>query len=102
MQVTVDHETADMIKRRLGEDFVTAISANLEVKATEVVRKNAKGDKRKPRGDRPDRKPREEKKEGAAKTEEAPKAEEGAKKEEAPKAEAPKREGRRRGGREGQ
>jgi hypothetical protein len=87
-----------MIKRRLGDDFVTAISANLEVKATEVVRKNAKGDKRKPRGDRPDKKPREPKPE-EKKAEE--KAEE-PKKEEAPKADAPKREGRRRGGREGQ
>ena len=53
-----------MIKRRLGEDFASAISGNLEVKATEVVRKNAKGGERKRRenkGDRADRKPKEQK-----------------------------------------
>jgi hypothetical protein len=91
-----------MIKRRFGDDFATAISANLEVKATEVVRRDAKGGKRRPRenkGERADRKPREQreekKEEKPAATEEAPKAEEATK-------EAPKREGRRRGGREGQ
>jgi hypothetical protein len=93
-----------MIKRRLGDDFATAISSNLEVKAPEIVRKDAKGGKRRPRenkGDRPDRKPREQKEE---KKEEKPvvAAEEAPKKEEAPKTDAPKREGRRRGGREGQ
>ena len=92
----MDHETADMIKRRLGEEFATAISANLEVKAQEVARKDAKGGKRKqPRaGGERKREQKEEKKE------EKP-AEEAPKQQEAPKTEAPKREGRRRG-REGQ
>lgn len=90
-----------MIKRRFGDDFATAISANLEVKATEVVRKDAKGFKRRPRenkGERAERKPREpkeEKKDEKAAEVEAPKQEEASK-------DAPKREGRRRGGRDGQ
>ena len=53
-----------MIKRRFGEDFATAISSNLEIKAHEAVRKDAKGGKRRPRenrGDKPERKPRENK-----------------------------------------
>lgn len=52
-----------MIKRRFGEDFATAISSNLEIKAHEA-RKDAKGGKRRPRenkGDKPERKPRENK-----------------------------------------
>jgi hypothetical protein len=51
-----------MIKRRFGEEFHTAISSNLEVKAPEAVRRDAKGGKRRPRenrGDKPERKPRE-------------------------------------------
>lgn len=51
-----------MIKRRFGETFHTAISANLEVKNAEITRKDGKGGKRKPRenrGDKPERKPRE-------------------------------------------
>jgi hypothetical protein len=91
-----------MIKRRFGDEFATAISSNLEVKATEAIRRDAKGGKRRPRenrGDKPERKPREQreekKEEKPAATEEAPKAAE-------EKQEAPKREGRRRGGREGQ
>jgi hypothetical protein len=91
-----------MIKKRLGDDFATAISSNIEVKAPEVARKDAKGYKKRPRenkGERPDKKPREQKEE---KKEDKPAAEEAPKKEEAPKADAPKREGRRRGGREGQ
>jgi hypothetical protein len=91
-----------MIKRRFGDDFATAISSNIEVKALEIVRKDAKGGKRKPRenkGERAERKPREQKDE---KKEEGKPAAEEAPKEEAPKEAAPKREGRRRGGREGQ
>lgn len=86
-----------MIKRRLGDEFATNISANLEVKAQEAARKDARGVKRKPRagGERKQREQKEEKKEEKL-VEEAPKQQE------APKAEAPKREGRRRGGREGQ
>jgi hypothetical protein len=93
-----------MIKRRFGEDFATKISANIEIKAAEVARRDNKG-KRRPRADgkdnRADRKPREqrEKKEEdkpAVPAEEAPKQEAVADKD------APKREGRRRGGREGQ
>lgn len=74
-----------MIKRRFGEDFATAISSNLEIKAAES-KKDAKGGKRRPRenrGDRPDRKPREPREEKKAEAatvvpaaEEAPKQEE--------------------------
>ena len=89
-----------MIKRRFGDDFATAISTNLEIKAAE--KKDAKGGNRRPRenkGDRPDRKPREPREEKKVEAvvpaaEEAPKA--------ADEKEAPKRDGRRRGGREGQ
>jgi hypothetical protein len=56
-----------MIKRRLGEDFAKAISSNLEVKATEVARKDARGTKKRrdnrEKGDRAERKPREQKEE---------------------------------------
>jgi len=75
-----------MIKRRFGEDFATAISSNLEVKAPESNKRDAKGGKRRPRenkGDRPDRKPREPREEKKAEAatvvpaaEEAPKQEE--------------------------
>lgn len=69
-----------MIKRRLGDDFATSISANLEIKAHEA-RRDAKGGKRggKPRDnkERKPREPKEEKKEDKpAATEEAAKAEE--------------------------
>jgi hypothetical protein len=54
-----------MIKRRLGEDFATAISSNLEIKAAEIARKDAKGGKRRrdtrEKGDRAEKKPREQK-----------------------------------------
>ena len=94
-----------MIKRRLGDSFHSQLSDNLEVKAIEVARKGGRGDgRRRPRGEhkeRGERKPREprEKKEGAEKVEEET-AQQGkpAETEQA----APKREGRRRGGREGQ
>ena len=75
-----------MIKKRFGDDFATSISANIEIRAADVTRKDNKGGKRKPKGDqkeRKERKPREEKKE------EAPAATDA-------------REGRRRGAREGQ
>ena len=75
-----------MIKRRFGEDFATAISSKLEVKAPESNKKDTKGGKRRPRenrGDRPDRKPREPREEKKAEAatvvpaaEEAPKQEE--------------------------
>jgi len=90
-----------MIKKRLGDDFASKLSDNLQVKVTEVAKKDARGGKRKPRenrgekGDKPERKPKGEQTE--AKAEEKPQ-EEGAK----PQQEAPKREGRRRGNREGQ
>jgi len=54
-----------MIKRRFGEDFATKLSANVEIKAAEVARKDNRGGKRKPRenrgekGERKERKPRE-------------------------------------------
>ena len=38
-----------MIKRRFGDNFATALSSNLEVKAAEVARRDNKGGKRKPR-----------------------------------------------------
>ena len=41
-----------MIKRRLGEDFATKISANIELKAAEVAKRGDKGGKRKPRENR--------------------------------------------------
>lgn len=51
-----------MIRRRLGEDVAAQLSASLEVKAPEVARRDAKGGRKKPRGERPERgerKPRE-------------------------------------------
>lgn len=60
--MTIDTETNDMIRRRLGEDVAAQLSASLEVKAPEVVRRDAKGGRKKPRGERPERgerKPRE-------------------------------------------
>jgi hypothetical protein len=51
-----------MIKRRYGDDFATQLSANLEIKAIEIVRKDNKGGRRKPRENREnkgERKPRE-------------------------------------------
>lgn len=105
-KVTIDTETEQMIKRRFGDDFHTQLSDKLEVKVAEVVRKNVRdGGRRKPRGDnkeRGERKPREnrDRKEGDKVQAEAtePKAEQGTEEKTAPA----KREGRRRGGREGQ
>ena len=49
-----------MLKKRFGEDFATKLSGNLEVKLTQVVKKDVRGGRqRKPRGDRGERKPRE-------------------------------------------
>ena len=51
-----------MIKKRFGDDFVNSITANLEVKTQEAVKRDAKGKGRKPRGEyKGDRKPRENK-----------------------------------------
>jgi len=53
-----------MIKKRFGEDFATKISGNIEIKATEVVRRDARGgrgQRRGPRGEKGERKPRERK-----------------------------------------
>jgi len=44
-----------MIKKRFGEDFATKISANIEIKAAEVPKRDAKGGKRRPRVDGKDR-----------------------------------------------
>jgi hypothetical protein len=49
--VTIDNETLEMIKRRFGEEFVAKINENLDIKAAEVVRKDVKGGKRRPRVD---------------------------------------------------
>lgn len=92
-----------MIKRRYGEEIHTKLSANLEVKANEVAKKQNKDNKRRPRGDRPDgkdRKPRENKdrKEGAKIEEET--AQPPVPTEE--KAAPVKRDGRKRGNRDGQ
>ena len=52
----------DMIKKRFGDDFANSITANLEVKTQEAVKRDAKGKGRKPRGEyKGDRKPRENK-----------------------------------------
>lgn len=54
-----------MIKKRLGEDFATRISSNIEIKAHEVVRRGERGGRgqrrgpRGERGERGERKPRE-------------------------------------------
>jgi len=62
IQVTVDAETNAMLKKRLGEDFAAKIADKIEIKAAEVARRDAKGGKRKPRGDfKGERKPREQK-----------------------------------------
>ena len=57
-----------MIKKRFGEDFATKISGNIEIKAHEVVRRDARGGQRQrrggprqDRGERGERKPRERK-----------------------------------------
>lgn len=74
-----------MIKRRFGDDFATAISSNLEVKAPESNKRDAKGGKRRPRenkGDRPDRKPREPREEKKAEVATVPAVEEAPKQEE--------------------
>lgn len=49
--MTIDNETHEMIKRRFGDDFATKISENIEIKAAEIIRKDAKGGKRRPRVD---------------------------------------------------
>lgn len=76
IQVAIDIETNEMIKKRFGEDFANKINNNLEVKANEVIKRDVRGGKqrRNNRGDR-ERKPKEpkpEKKEEKA-AEEAPK-----------------------------
>jgi hypothetical protein len=55
-----------MIKRRFGEDFSTKLSGNLEIKVAEIIKKDNRGGKRKPReprkeGEKGERKPREQK-----------------------------------------
>ena len=40
-----------MIKRRFGEEFHTKINQNIEIKAAEVTKKNARDNKRKPKTD---------------------------------------------------
>lgn len=53
-----------MLKRRLGDDVASRLSGNLEIKAPEVTKRDARGGRRRPRegregrGDRADRKPR--------------------------------------------
>jgi hypothetical protein len=78
IKVSIDAETAEMIKKRFGETFAEAIKANIEIKTPEVARKDARGGKRKPRENKGERKPREqkdEKKEDKPAAEEAPKQE---------------------------
>ena len=100
-KVPIDAETQKMLASRFGEDFVGRIESHLDVKVTEQRRDN-KGKGGKPRADRerkdnrPQRQPREKKEEGAQQQQDQPKAEEGTN--EAPK----KREGRKRGNRDGQ
>ena len=94
-----------MIKRRFGEDFRTKLNDNLEIKAAEVAKKQGRDNRRKPRadGERKERKPREnkQKKEGE-KVEGETQQPVAAEQTQEQKPAAPKREGRRRGGREGQ
>ena len=99
-KVAIDAETQKMLTARFGEDFVGRIESHLDVKVTEQRRDNKKGGykkggERKDREKRPDRQPKEKREEGAQQ-EQHPKAEEGTT--EAPK----KREGRKRGNRDGQ
>lgn len=65
-KVTIDAETQNMLKARYGEDVVNKLGANLEVKATEVQKKDNRGPRRKG-GDRKDRpqRPQKERAEGA-------------------------------------
>ena len=98
-----------MLKKRFGDDFVSTISSNLEIKAHEVVRRDNRGGRgqRRPRGDRTDkgdRRPREkrEKKEGEKAEEETTQQQPAATTTEGDKSAPAKREGRRRGAREGQ
>lgn len=101
IQVTVDAETAEMIKRRFGEEFHAAVAERLEVRQAES--RKAAGDRKRKfvkgakRPQREGQKPEGQKPEGDATKPaqtEASQAQEG-------KKEAPKRE-RRRGPREGQ
>ena len=61
MQVTIDTETNEMLKKRFGDDFANKISSNLEIKANEIAKKDVRGGKqRRVRGgERGERKPRE-------------------------------------------
>ena len=52
-KVAIDAETQSMLRARYGEDVLNKLGGNLEVKATEVQKKDNKGGKRK--GDRKDR-----------------------------------------------
>ena len=55
-KVAIDAETQNMLRARYGEDVVNKLGANLEVKATEVQKKDHKGGKRRTdRKDRPQR-----------------------------------------------
>lgn len=56
-RVDIDAETQNMLRARLGEDFLGKISANLNVKNTEVQKKEQRNNKRKG-GDKKDRVPR--------------------------------------------
>ena len=95
-----------MIKRRFGEDFRTKLNDNLEVKAAEVAKKQGRDNRRKPKaeGERKERKPREnkQKKEAEKAQGEAQQQPVAVQQTQEQKPAAPKREGRRRGGREGQ
>ena len=95
-KVAIDAETQKMLTARFGEEFVTRIGDNLEVKVNERRENRGKGGNRGKgdRKDRPQRQPKEKKDETA---QEQPKAEEGAANEG-----AKKREGRKRGNRDGQ
>jgi hypothetical protein len=64
-KVAIDAETQNMLRARYGEDVLAKLGGNLEVKATEVQKKDKKGDRK--RGERKERAPRpqKEKAEGA-------------------------------------
>lgn len=66
-KVQIDAETQNMLKARFGEDFVNKVGDNLDVKVTEVQKRENRQDrnKRRDRKDKPARQPREKKEEGA-------------------------------------
>ena len=96
-KVNIDNETAEMLKKRFGDDFYTRVAENLDVKATEVAKREHRGKRRQGDNKREGRGPRQPRERGERpERKDAPKKDDG---EEKPQdaAQEPKREGRRRG-----